>query len=246
MTRSPAAERPISSTRRRQATDGKRDPERTRRNLLDAAYNAFAALGYNGATVERICRRAGVSKQMLSHHFGSKKGIHLAVLEQAYAGARRHDLTLCGEPLQPDAALRAYVGATFDYLARNRAFVTLQADENISRGRHIRELAVMGKLYDPLIAWLGELLASGVQAGAFRAGIDPRQLYMSISAECYFYFSNAHTLSAAFALDLMRPDAVAARRAHVIEFVGNAVRSSGADMAGTAAAAASERVEGRE
>lgn len=217
----------ISATRRRSPADGRRDPERTRRNLLDAAYNAFARHGYHGATVDQICRRAGVSKQMLSHHFGSKKGIHLAVLEQAYAEARRHDLTASSRQLRPEEAMRAFVGATFDYLARNRAFVSLQADENINRGTHIRELSAMGTLYDPLIGWLDQLLKSGEQAGVFRSGIDPRQLYMSISAQCYFYFSNAHTLSAAFASDLLHPDAVAARRAHVIEFVGSAVQRNG-------------------
>lgn len=196
-----------------------RDPARTRRNLLKAAYTEFATRGFHGTTVERICKRAGVSKQTLSHHFGSKEGAHLAVLEHAYGAARTSDPHLTDPSLPPMQAMRAFVGATFDHLARNRLFVGLQADENVNRGRHIRNSVVLPTIYDPLIQSHAALLERGVARGAFRPGIDARQLYMSISALCYFYFSNTYTLSAVFASDLQHPSAVAARRAHVLDFV---------------------------
>src|SRR3954453_1801559 len=74
----------ISPTRKPKPSNGTRDPERTRGNLLDSAYREFAALGFHGASIDGICSRAGVSKQVLFHHFGSKEKIYLAVLEKAY------------------------------------------------------------------------------------------------------------------------------------------------------------------
>lgn len=224
MARATNADLPISSTRRPEPGNGTRDPARTRRNLLDAAYREFAAHGFHGTTVERICRRAGVSKQILSHHFGSKEGAHLAVLEQAYAAARSHDLQLDDAAQDPAAAMRAFVAASFDHLARNRAFVRLQADENVNHGRHIRKSTVLPAIYDPLIERLASLLRRGERAGVFRAGLEARQLYMTISALCYFTFSNADTLSAVFATNMLDAAALAARRAHVIEFVMAALR----------------------
>jgi TetR/AcrR family transcriptional regulator len=59
----------------------------------------------------------------------------------------------------------------------------------------------------------------GEQTGMFRPGMDALQLYVSISALCFFTFSNTYTLSAVFGRDLMKPEALAERRRHVIDFV---------------------------
>jgi TetR/AcrR family transcriptional regulator len=217
----------ISSRRRRLPSNGTRDPERTRRNLLDAAYREFAAAGYHGASIERICRRAGVSKQILTHHFGSKANAHLAVLEAAYRASRAQDACLRTDVADPVEAMRLFVGHSFDHLCAHRDFVALLGDENVNRGRHIRKSKVLADIYAPLISGLKAILLRGERAGVFRAGLEAQDLYSSISALCYFTFSNAHTLSAAFGQDLATPVALAARRAHVVEFVLAALAAPG-------------------
>ncbi len=209
----------ISSRRRRVPSNGTRDPERTRRNLLDAAYREFAASGYHGASIERICRRAGVSKQILIHHFGSKANAHLAVLEAAYRASRAQDARLQVEDADPVEAMRNFVGAAFDHLRANRDFVSLLCDENVNKGHSIRRSKSLQDIYAPLIAGLDALLRRGEQAGVFRTGVDALQLYVSISGLCFFTFSNIYTLSAVFGRDLMTKEALAERRAHVVEFV---------------------------
>jgi TetR/AcrR family transcriptional regulator len=209
----------ISSRRRRVPSNGIRDPERTRRNLLDAAYREFATSGYHGASIERICRRAGVSKQILIHHFGSKANAHLAVLEAAYRASRAQDSRLQADDADPVEALRSFVGHAFDHLRANRDFVSLLGDENVNKGRHIRKSTTLQDIYAPLIASLDAILRRGEQTGMFRPGMDALQLYVSISALCFFTFSNTYTLSAVFGRDLMKPEALAERRRHVIDFV---------------------------
>ena len=209
---------PISSTRRPTKSDGTRDPARTRRNLLDAAYREFSTSGFHGASIEKICRRAGVSKQVLSHHFGAKADVYLTVLERAYQATRVHDAELDAGAVEPLEAMRRFVGVAFDNVRDDRAFVRLLADENINGGRNIRRSTTLRDLYVPLIHRLGRILARGEQAGLFRPGIDPVQLYISISGLCFFYFSNAHTLAAVLAADLLTKEAIAQRREHVIAF----------------------------
>jgi TetR/AcrR family transcriptional regulator len=209
----------ISARRRRIPSDGTRDPERTRRNLLDAAYREFSKSGYHGASIERICRRAGVSKQILSHHFGSKANAYLAVLEAAYLASRAQDARLDADDLDPVEAMRNFVGLAFDHLRANRDFVGLLADENVNKGRHIRQSTVLRDVYAPLIQRLDSILRRGERKGVFRPGMDPHQLYISISGLCFFTFSNTYTLSAVLGMELMEPAALAARRAHVVEFV---------------------------
>ena len=59
-----------------------RNPERSRERILDAARTEFAAHGLAGARVEAIARRAGLNKQLISHHFGGKDGLYRAVVSE--------------------------------------------------------------------------------------------------------------------------------------------------------------------
>jgi TetR/AcrR family transcriptional regulator len=71
-------------TRRRapRADERRIDPERSRRALLDAALEEFAANGFAGTTVRAIADRAGVSKDLISYHFGGKVGLYRDVQRQ--------------------------------------------------------------------------------------------------------------------------------------------------------------------
>jgi AcrR family transcriptional regulator len=53
----------------------------TRQALLAAGRSLFADRGFAGASQEDIVERAGVTRGALSHHFGTKQGLFLAVLE---------------------------------------------------------------------------------------------------------------------------------------------------------------------
>ena len=55
------------------------DAERSRRQLLDAAFDEFAAKGYAGARVHEIAERAGVNKQLINYYFGGKEGLYRAM-----------------------------------------------------------------------------------------------------------------------------------------------------------------------
>jgi TetR/AcrR family transcriptional regulator len=59
------------------------DGEKSRAALLDAALEAFSANGFAGTRVRDVAARAGVSKDLIAYHFGSKEGLYLAV-QQAW------------------------------------------------------------------------------------------------------------------------------------------------------------------
>lgn len=60
----------------------RRDPERTRQALLDAALAEFAEKGRAGARTSEIAARAGVNKQLISYHFGGKDGLYQALAQR--------------------------------------------------------------------------------------------------------------------------------------------------------------------
>lgn len=213
----------ISPTRRRKPSNGVRDPERTRGNLLDSAYREFAALGFHGASIEGICKNAGISKQVLFHHFGSKEKLYLEVLEKAYAASRSHDPEFDLDRFDPIEAMRYLIGVSFDHLRDNRAFVRLLSDENNNRGRHIQQSSKLRAIYVPLIERIAQTLQRGEDLGVFRPGIDANNFYISISGLSFFYFSNIYTLHAALDIDMESEAALDARRAHVIDFTMAAI-----------------------
>ncbi|MFJ1457170.1 TetR/AcrR family transcriptional regulator [Nocardia sp. N2S4-5] len=62
--------------------DRRRDADRTRRCLLDAAFDEFSARGFAGARVSAIADRAGVNKQLITYYFGGKAGLYQALQQQ--------------------------------------------------------------------------------------------------------------------------------------------------------------------
>lgn len=64
------------------AEERRRDPERTRRRILDAAAAEFARKGYDAARVADIAGRAGVNKQLISYYFDGKAGLMRALQRQ--------------------------------------------------------------------------------------------------------------------------------------------------------------------
>lgn len=91
----------------------RKDGEKTRQALLEAACAAFAEQGYDAATNAEICRRADANIAAINYHYGSKAGLYRAVWEYGLAEAERLyplDGGLAPDAL-PEARLRAHVRA---------------------------------------------------------------------------------------------------------------------------------------
>jgi TetR/AcrR family transcriptional regulator len=202
----------------------RREDENSRPALLAAARAAFSERGLEGARVDDIAQRAGVNKQLVYHYFGSKDGLYTAVLEGIYREIRDHESALELEALPPEAAMRALVEFSFDYLARSPEFVRILADENANGGKHLQGSGIVKEVNRPIIDLLRKTLGRGVAAGVFRPGLDPLHVYLSIAGMSFFYFANLHTLSRAFDPRLASPEGIAERRGEIIEFVLAALR----------------------
>ena len=197
----------------------RRDPERTRARILEAARIEFARRGLGGARVDQITARAGSNKRMIYYYFGNKEALFLAALESAYEHIRKAELSLKLADLDPAEGMRRLVRFTWEYYLAHPEFITLLNSENLHRARLLKKSKKIRALHSPLVAMLEGLLERGQSAGVFRRGVDPVQLYISIAALGYFYLSNSHTLSTVFGRDLKRPQALKQRLAHMTGLV---------------------------
>jgi len=197
----------------------RRDAARSQAAILTAARAEFAEHGYEGARIDAIAARAGVNKRMLYHYVGDKAALYRRVLSDAYAEIRTGEKALELDRMAPDAAMERLVRFTFRHFRAHPWFIALLINENLMQGRFLRTLPEMTGLHSPLVAQLSEILARGRQAGLFRGGVDPVDLYISIAALGFFYLSNSATLSVIFDADLRDPARVARREDHVVEMV---------------------------
>src|ERR1700684_2426125 len=69
--------------RSRKTAAKRRHGQRTGAQLIEVAGRIFADQGFDGATGQDICRRAGVNSAAIVYHFGGMAGLHRAVLEEA-------------------------------------------------------------------------------------------------------------------------------------------------------------------
>jgi AcrR family transcriptional regulator len=195
------------------------DPDGTRRNILEIATDEFANKGFSGGRVDDIAARTNTSKRMIYYYFGDKEGLFIAVLEHAYARIRQIEAALDLTDLEPEAALRAMVGFTFDYQNANEDFIRLVMVENIHKGVHLARSGAIEELNSSVIATLRDIYRRGRQTGVFRDGLDVVDLHMSISALCFFNVANRATFSRIFKRDMATPKALERRREIVIDTI---------------------------
>lgn len=202
----------------------KNDPEQTRRDIIAVATKEFARFGLSGARIDHIAAQTKSSKRMIYYYFGSKEGLYIAVLEEAYRNLRQIESGLRIEGLSAEEALRELVGFTFDHHVAHSDYVRLIAIENIHEGKHLAKSQTIQELNVPAIDAARRVLELGEREGVFRDGIDPLDLHMSISALCFHNVSNRHTFSIIFKRDMTSPAALRARRAIVVDTIVAAVR----------------------
>ncbi len=211
----PSSEARETNSRRRRS----RDSAATAASILAAATKEFASYGFGGGRIDRIAERARVNQRMIYHHFESKRGLYLAVLEGAYQRERSAEMTLRLDEIEPRQAMRGLVEYTFDSFVKDRTFIKLLNDENLHKAAHLKRSRRIAEMHSPLIAIVQNILERGAAAGVFRRDVDPLQTWISIAAVSYFYFSNIYTLSAIFRRDFDSTKARASRRKHVVDIV---------------------------
>jgi AcrR family transcriptional regulator len=125
----------------------------TRTALLDAARAEFAAHGVAGARVDRIAERAGVSKERIYGHFGSKEKLFDEVINKAL-----NEMT--DVVAMPDDDPAEYVGKIYDYYTSHPDLIRLVMWEALHyRDRELEgqegRLAKCGRKVESLSSSLG-------------------------------------------------------------------------------------------
>lgn len=211
--------RPTTAKKTARATGVAPEPDDARQRIFDAARAEFADKGLAGARIDVIAEVANSNKRMIYYYFESKESLYLAVLEDAYIDMRRQESALDLKNLDPIEAIRKLVRFKFNYCETHPHLIGLLSGENMLGARFLRQSTRLRELHASLVGTIGSLLKEGVKRGEFRDDVDPLELYMSVAALSYFYFSNRATLATAFDRPLDSPAAQRRRREHAVDVI---------------------------
>jgi TetR/AcrR family transcriptional regulator len=182
----------------------RRNPARTKENLLQAGIKLFSARGYDGVAVDEIVDQAGCNKRMLYHYFGNKDGLYVEVLREVFGKLENIELEGTAETSTTEDAIREILACYFDFLQQNPDFVNLLMWENLNQARFLDAHPNLLSKH-PILQRLDEILKRGRLRGEIEGAPDSRHLLVLLIGVCFIYVSNRHTLHHTLGLDLRRP-----------------------------------------
>ncbi len=143
----------------------KRDLDRTRRRILDAAAREFAEKGLAGARIDAIAERAKVNKAMIYYVHGSKEDLHLAVIRDLFeekimqVDSRVADVSLSGDDLL--SIFELYFDAFFDRQDYVRIMINDAVTGGVALRRLRKERPELFEIFDTLSGVFRKSMAEG-------------------------------------------------------------------------------------
>jgi len=153
-----------------------------RAQIVAAAIDTIAELGYGQASLARIAETAGTGKGVIIYHFGGKDELMRELVAEVVArGVAYMEPQIDAEPTGA-GKLRAYVESNLAFMGENRnhmvAIFEIALNARAADGSRLYDVSVQ----DAGVAALEQLLAYFQGTGEFRAGFDPHVMAMAIRA----------------------------------------------------------------
>ncbi|HVC88636.1 MAG TPA: TetR/AcrR family transcriptional regulator [Gaiellaceae bacterium] len=141
-----------------------------RQAVLDTACQVFSRSSYHGATTAEIARESGISEPILYRHFGCKRDLYLACLDEAWTSFRAAAERTIAE--DPQRCLGAIADA---YMAKGKRIrvvdLWIQALAEASDDQVIA--AALRRQLRELRDFFAELIRDGQRRGVVHADRDP-------------------------------------------------------------------------
>ena len=151
--------------------------EQKRERLIRASIEEFTR-GYEAASTNEIVRKAGISKGLLFHYFGSKKNLYMTVFREVVQRTTETLLSRAGE--LPGDVIERMLRLTL---------IKLELYREDPKGWHFLADAVSNpphELKQEIRSVQAELTDFGMKA--FLTGLDLAQLRPDVDAECLLRF----------------------------------------------------------
>lgn len=191
----------------------------TKARILSVALGRFAESGYAGTSLNEIADEVGIRRPSLLHHFPSKEALYRAVVLQSFDEWSVLVTTSAnGDRGWPQ--IEHVLVTAFSYFEKKPVFVRLARREALDGGPVLIE--ELGAVLLPMFDGAVEFLETEMEAGRIRR-YDARQLVITAYGAVLSYLSDTPLIATLTGDDPLSPDALAARRDHVLDVLRNAL-----------------------
>ena len=192
----------------------------SRERILDGAAEEFASAGFAGARIDRIARRTRLNVRMIYYHFGSKKGLYRAVLEDIYE--QMSSILIELPPSAPSRTLEAF-GLYVDLLTAHPRFADVLVHELLDGAKHLKALwKERPELFKQIHVHARELIEQGIASGELKP-LDPALTVMTLTSIVCFLTAARH--AHALFLDPKRSAAPGAWKRHLQTLLIDGIRA---------------------
>lgn len=137
----------------------------TERKIMDAAKSIFAEVGFSGARVDEIAKRAGVNKAMIYYRIGDKEALYAQVLHSIFSDLASRLTASVREDHSPEEKLRAYIRELVSTVEQHPYMPPIMMRELASGGQNFPEVAARGLV--SILDFLKKILDEGKEKGQF-------------------------------------------------------------------------------
>ena len=211
----------------REAGGRRRNADRSRRQILDAAERLFAERGYDGASLAQIGKEAQTSAALPAYFFGDKAELYRAAVVRLFADRDEALGPVCEQALEalgPDGGglregLRVLVSGYLSFLQGRPTFVQLMARDALDRERleHM-DLPRHSSVFQTGVYRFVSAIPTD-EGPAF----DADQLMVTIVALCFFPLEHDMTMLASMGYRARTEGYISRRADHVVDLLMHAL-----------------------
>ena len=137
--------------------------DETIRRILEAAAKTFSEVGFEGARMDEIAKRAAVNKATIYYHIGDKKALYAEVLHDIIGNALERSLRNLQDTQSPEEKLKSYISSVTHTMDQHPYLAPIMMREQISGGQNLPE--VTARLLANIIGKVTDILEEGKKTG---------------------------------------------------------------------------------
>ena len=207
----------------------------SRTRILEAALDEFSTHGFAGARTSRIADVAGVNKALLYYYFDSKEKLYHAALDLIAGKVHDQSMAVFRHKATPGERLLRTALNHFDRILTQWEFQSLMQQEMMRhhKGETGALPLLIERFFAPLQKAYEAVVREGIKSGEL-IDVDWMQIQLAALGANVFYFLSTPVLRMTAHFEPLAPEALAARRKALLEYLGQAVftdRRHGAEVA---------------
>lgn len=216
----------VSEATRSPRLSRKRNPDESRRRILDAAEQAFARRGFEGARLRDIAQEAGVHHALVHHYYGDKRGLFKEVVQRALSTISTTNLEGAAGGNDLETVASHLISVLYDFFSKHRDLCRIieSAFRDHDSVAHQLTADALGELAAPLLLGIRGRVKSGQELGGVRKDLDADAMLLFGFGAIVYPFVIGPDLMASLGVTPPSEAELADRKGQLVKYIVTAMK----------------------